>query len=173
MSSLPLHPSIVHVPIALSVLMPLVAIGLLVAWWRDWLPRRAWFVGLVLQAILVGSSFVALQTGETDEERVEEVLASEEPIHAHEEAAEVFFWATIGVLGLFAAGAFLPKESTGRAVATAAAVGTLVVAGLGYRVGHAGGELVYKEGAARAYTAPQGPATQPEYDDHDHDDHDH
>lgn len=158
MDSLPLHPSIVHVPIALAVLMPIIAIGLLLAWWRGWLPRRTWFVALALQGALVGGAMAAMQTGEADEERVEQVLASEAPIEAHEEAAELFLWVAIAVLGLFAVGAFVPKESLGLAVGGLAVVGTLAVAGLGYRVGHAGGELVYKEGAAAAYT--QGPSAQ-------------
>ena len=42
METLPLHPKIVHLPIALAVLMPLITAGLLIAWWRDMLPRRAW-----------------------------------------------------------------------------------------------------------------------------------
>ena len=42
MDTLPLHPKIVHLPIALAVLMPLITAGLLIAWWRDMLPRRTW-----------------------------------------------------------------------------------------------------------------------------------
>ena len=170
---MPIHPSIVHLPIALSVLMPLLAMGLLVAWWRDWLPRRVWIIGLLMQALLVGSSWAALETGEADEERVEKVLANEDPLDAHEEAAEVFFFAAIGVLTVFAASAFMPNAGLGRSLATLATVGTFVVAGLAYRVGHAGGRLVYQEGAAQAYTgstagaAPVPSMTRPHDDDDD------
>ena len=31
---MPVHPMLVHLPIALAVLMPLVSAGLLIAWWR-------------------------------------------------------------------------------------------------------------------------------------------
>ncbi len=175
MNSVPLHPSIVHIPIALAVLMPLVAGGLLLAWWRGWFPRRVLIVAVLMQATLVGTSFAALETGEGDEERVEKVLASEAGLEAHEEAAEGFFLATIAVLVLMGAGALIPKESVGRGALAVAVVGTLVVAGLGYRVGHAGGELVYLDGAARAYETRSGngmaPATAMDVD-HDGDDDD-
>jgi len=55
------HAVVVHIPIALGVLMPLVAGGLLLAWWRKWLPPRSWALAIVLQAVLVGSGVVALQ----------------------------------------------------------------------------------------------------------------
>ena len=172
MSSLPLHPSIVHVPIALAVLMPVIAAGLLIAWWRQWLPRRTMFVALVLQAVLVASSFIAMRTGEGEEERVEQVVASEASIEAHEEAAEVFLWASMALLALFAAAAFVPRETAARAFASAAVIGTLVVAGLGYQVGRAGGKLVYQEGAASAYALDAQTSTGQPGDSRHHDDDD-
>ena len=36
MENLLFHPKVVHIPIALAGLMPLVAGGVLVAWWREW-----------------------------------------------------------------------------------------------------------------------------------------
>lgn len=178
MSSLPLHPSIVHVPIALAILMPIVIGGLLLAWWRDWLPRRGMLVALLLQAVLVGSAFAAMRTGEAEEERVEDVLASEATLEAHEEAAEVFLWAAIATLGLLAAATFVRARPLAQTFAAAAVLGALAVTGLGYRVGHAGGTLVYAEGAASAYTntaaaAGDGvPLQQGEGNHHDDDDDD-
>ncbi len=99
MDALLFHPKVVHVPMALGVLMPLIAGGLLLAWWRAWLPRRAWLLAVGLQAILVGSGVLALRTGEVEEERVEGVVA-DRYIESHEEAAEAFVWASGGVLGL-------------------------------------------------------------------------
>ncbi len=37
-----------------------------------------------------------------------------------------------------------------------ACLGTLLVFGLGYRTGEAGGRLVYEHGAAQAYAGPAG-----------------
>lgn len=151
MNSLPSHPLFVHVPLALAILLPLVAAGLLVAWWRGRLPGRAWWLFVSLQAALVVGGFVAMQTGEADEERVEAVVA-EAAIEAHEEAAEGFVWTAAAVLVLAAAALALPGERLRRGAALAAVLGTLVVLGLGLRVGHAGGELVYRHGAGAVWS---------------------
>lgn len=155
MDSLWFHPKLVHVPMALAVLMPLIAGGLFVSWWRGWLPARAWLVAVLLQAALVVSGAIAMNTGETDEEKVEKVL-SERLIKEHEERAEAFTWTGGGVL-LLMVGALvgsLKSRNAAVAVAAAATVGTVVVFVLGYRTGEAGGELVYKHGAASAFATP-------------------
>ena len=152
MDALLFHPKLVHVPMALGVLMPLIATGLLVSWWRKWLPARVWVLAIALQAALVGSGVVALQTGEAEEERVERVV-SENFIEEHEEAAEAFVWASGGVLGVMLLALVLSRRRAGLKVAVAAALGTLVVFGLGYRTGQAGGALVYQHGAAQAYVS--------------------
>lgn len=151
------HPRVVHLPIALGVLLPLLSAGLLLAWWRSWLPGRAWWVAVALQAMLVGSAVVSIKSGEHEEERVERVV-SERLIEQHEEAAEVFTVAGAGVLALMLLAGVLSARPMGRGVALASVVGTLVVLGLGARVGSAGGALVYQHGAAQAY-AGAGPAS--------------
>jgi hypothetical protein len=174
---------------ALAVLMPVLSAALLIAWWRGWLPRRVWLVAVALQLVLVASALLALRTGEIDEERVEKVLASEAPIEAHEEAAEVFMWTSAGVLVLFLAGALIRKERAAQLLATTAVAGTVLVFTMGYRVGQAGGELVYRHGAANAYVEPAAPSVSAgaekseherqrkraphDKDDDDHDDDDH
>lgn len=150
MDSLFFHPKLVHVPIALGVLMPLISAGLLLAWWRDWLPRRVWFLAVGLQVILVGSGVVALRSGEADEERVERVVA-ERFIEAHEEAAEAFVWGSAGVLGVMLLASAFGARRPGLPLAAAATLGTFIVLGLGYRTGQAGGRLVYQHGAAQAH----------------------
>lgn len=172
MEELLFHPKVVHLPIALAVLMPLIAGGLTVAWWRGWLPKKTWVVALALQGLLVASGAVAMQTGEVDEDRVERVVA-ESFIEEHEEAAEVFVWASACVLILVVAAGAMPKERVALGLATAATLGTLVVFALGHRVGEAGGDLVYEHGAANAYTdgaASSGPRLASEHDDDDDDD---
>ena len=105
-----------------------------------------------LQAMLVLSSFAAMRTGEAEEDRVESVVA-ESAIETHEEAAELFTWAAAGALVLYVASAAIPVAGVARSFAVAATAVSLIVLILGYRVGHAGGELVYRHGAAAAYTA--------------------
>lgn len=156
MDALFFHPKLVHVPMALGVLMPLVAGGLLLAWWRGWLPRRGWFIAIALQAILVASGVLALRSGEAEEERVESIVP-ERFIEAHEEAAEAFVWASGGVLAVMLLAGALGSRRAGLPTATAATLGTLLVLGLGYRTGQAGGSLVYQHGAAQAYTGGAAP----------------
>jgi hypothetical protein len=150
MDTLFFHPKIVHLPIALGVLMPLLAGGLLLAWWRDWLPARSWTIAVALQALLVASGVAALQSGEAEEDRVERVVA-ERHIEEHEEAAEAFVAASGAVLGAMLLGLVAARTPAGRPLAAMATVGTLVVLGLGYRTGEAGGALVYRHGAAAAH----------------------
>jgi len=145
----PLHPAVVHLPIALAVLMPLLALLAGLAIRQGFVPARAWGAVVLLQAVLVGSAWYALETGEDQEERVEEVVA-ERHIEEHEEAAERFHRLGIAALVLVAAG-LLPGRAGGVGRA-AAVVATVVVLAASVPVGHSGGELVYRHGAARAYT---------------------
>ena len=50
MSELPLHPAIVHVPLGLAFVLPLVFVALAVLAWRREVAARAWTAALVLQA---------------------------------------------------------------------------------------------------------------------------
>lgn len=150
MDTLLFHPKVVHIPIALGMLMPLIAGGLALAWGRGWLPWRAWLVAVVLQAILLVSGAVALRTGEDEEERVEDVVA-EDVIETHAVAAEAFVWASGAVLALMLAAAAAGERRAGLPLASFATLGTLFVLGLAYRTGHAGGSLVYEHGAAQVH----------------------
>lgn len=170
MDALFFHPKLVHVPMALGVLMPLIAGGLLLAWWRRWLPARGWLIAVALQAILLASGVLALRSGEAEEERVEAVVA-ERFIEAHEEAAELFVWASAGVLAVMLAAGALGARRAALPTATAATLGTLLVLGLGYRTGQAGGSLVYQHGAAQAHVASAtGPEPRAASSGHDDDD---
>ena len=153
MDQLLFHPKVVHLPIALAVLMPLIVGGVALAWWRGWLDRRAWVIVLLLQAALAGSGLVAMNTGETEEERVEEIVP-ERHIESHEEAAEAFLWASAIVLAVVLLPLVLPQGRLRAATTVGACLGTLLVFGMGYRTGEAGGRLVYEHGAGQAYAAP-------------------
>ncbi len=151
----PLHPAIVHFPIALVVLLPFFAIGALWAIRRGASARKAWLVPTAVAAALTLSAFVALRTGKAQGEKVEKVV-SENVVGGHEEAAERFLVLS-GVL-LVVAGAGLVGGVVGRSarlVSTAGALG-LVIAGV--QVGRSGGELVYQHGAASVYAAAPGSA---------------
>jgi uncharacterized membrane protein len=144
----PLHPAVVHFPIVLAFLLPLFAIGAMIAIRKGARPLRAWSLPLAVGAALTLSSWVAVETGEDQDERVERVVA-EQPLETHEERAELFLTLS-GVLLLVSAvglaGGVVGRA--GRITATAGAVALVVAAA---QVGHTGGELVYRHGAASAY----------------------
>lgn len=148
----PLHPVVVHFPIVLAVLAPFVALGALWAIRRGTLARRAWSIPAAVLGALVVSGWVAAQTGEREEDRVERVV-SERPIHTHEEAAELFVYSAAGVLAIALVG--LLPGTAGRAGRVLGTVGTVALVAVGWNVGHTGGELVYRYGAAQAYTSPR------------------
>ena len=160
----PLHPAVVHLPIALAVLIPGLAIVAILAIYKGFLPPRSWALIVLLQALLVGSGWFALETGEEEEERVERVVA-EHHIEAHEETAERFFLLA-GIALVASAAGLLPRRSgaVGRAVGTFA---TFAVLAAGVAVGHSGGELVYKHGAAGAYVGPAAALNPTRGDDRD------
>lgn len=160
----PLHPAVVHFPIVLTFLLPIaVAVGLFRIR-RGISVGRAWSAVIVTAAALAISTWVATETGEAEEEAVEDTVA-DAPLESHEEAAERFLLLTGGVF-LLAGGGLLPGRlgTAARLTATAGALG-LVVAGT--QVGHSGGELVYRHGAAAAYSAGAGLAGRAEVEQHD------
>jgi uncharacterized membrane protein len=144
----PLHPAVVHLPIALAVLTPLLALLTLVACRRGVLPARAWAGIVLLQALLAGSAWLALETGEDQEERVEKVVA-ERHIEEHEESAERLLAVSVAVL-LFSAAGLLGGRPGAAGRAATLAGGALGLAAA-IATGHSGGELVYRHGAASAY----------------------
>lgn len=144
----PLHPAVVHFPIVFVMLLPVVAVIAMVMIRRGGAIRLAWLPVVALAAGLTLSSWVALQTGEREEEVVERVV-TESAIHDHEEAAEIFVWLTAA--GLLLALAGLTTGRGGTALRTATVVAALGLTVAGYRVGHSGGALVYEHGAAVAY----------------------
>jgi uncharacterized membrane protein len=146
----PLHPAIVHFPVVLAVILPLFAIGAAWAIRRGARPRRAWAIPVAVSAALALSAWVAVETGEEQDERVERVVA-EQPLSSHEEMAETFLAGTV-ILAVLAIAGFAPGIAGRAARITTVAASFALVAGAA-RVGHSGGQLVYRYGAAQAYVA--------------------
>ncbi len=100
---------------------------------------RAWVFMVALQALLLASSLVAINTGRAEEDRVENVV-QEAALEQHEEAAEQFAWA--GGATLVLVGARAAVRQVGRGEAT----------GRGHPRRHGGG------GRARPSRRPRGRA---------------
>ncbi len=149
----PLHPAIVHFPVVLMFLLPLVALATLWRIRRGASPLRAWAITVAVAAALALSAWAAVQTGETQMERVEDAMA-EAPLENHEEMAERFLALSVGLLILSGAGLF--RGRVGSVARGVAAVGTFGLLAAGVPVGHSGGQLVYRYGAASAYIASTG-----------------
>ena len=176
----PLHPAVVHLPLALAILVPVLAFLAILAVQRAWLPPRVWVAVVILQALLAGSAWFAEETGHDQEERVEKIVG-EDPIETHEEAAERLVTLAACVLALTAAG--LAPGRIGRMSRWASGLASLAVLAAGISVGHSGGELVYRYGAASAYVetganrssqalTPAADRRQSAGHSDDHDDHD-
>jgi uncharacterized membrane protein len=141
----PLHPAVVHFPIVLMAFLPLAALGALWAVRRGVAPVRAWVVPVAMAGALTLSAWAALETGQDQEERAEDVVG-EQRIETHEEAADRILVFS-GIVFALSAGGLLRglAGKSARAAATVAALGLLVA---GYQVGHSGGTLVYGDAAA-------------------------
>lgn len=147
----PLHPAIVHFPIVLMILQPIVLIAAFIAVRRGASLRMAWGVAAVFAVLLAVSAFAATQTGELSEHKVEDTIG-EELVEGHAEEAELFrnlaiAGAVIVLIGLAPGGA-------GRAARMVAPVFAVALIWFGYEAGHSGGALVYEHGAASAFATP-------------------
>jgi uncharacterized membrane protein len=149
----PLHPAVVHFPVVLAFLLPLFVAGAVWAIRRGARPRRTWSLPLAAAIALAVSAWAAVETGEAQDERVENVVA-ERPLSRHEEMAEKFFTASVGLAVVAAAG--LVGGIPGRAARVTTALGSLALLTGAALVGHSGGELVYRYGAASAYANDTG-----------------
>lgn len=149
----PSHAYLVHLPLALAVVSPFFALGVASAIWRRALPEGAWSMVLVLQLLVTASGFLAVQSGEREEERVE-ALVPHEALEEHEERAERFARWNLLVLALVILPVFRlggrPGLRRGLSFASAGAMGASLF--LAVTTGEAGGALVYEHGAARAYS---------------------
>jgi uncharacterized membrane protein len=147
----PLHPAIVHFPIVLAILLPLVALFALWSGRAGADASRAWRPALLLAALLTVSSWAAVQTGKLQEDKVEDRV-SQEAFEEHEEAGETFLILS-GVLLVVMAGGAL-SGGVGRGARVLGTVGALALVLAAWQTGASGGELAYQHGAAALYAQP-------------------
>ncbi|HXH31092.1 MAG TPA: DUF2231 domain-containing protein [Bacteriovoracaceae bacterium] len=149
----PLHPYIVHLPVALSYLIPILIIVFAQMIKKNKMAPAAWLVIIGIQLVITVTGYVALETGETEELAVDK-LVSKKLIHEHEEASEIFVGSTVLALVVSIAAFFIRKEFQFY-IKLAVGVISLGSVFLAYSTGKLGVELVYKHGAAAAYAEAQ------------------
>jgi uncharacterized membrane protein len=167
----PLHPAVVHFPLVLMFLLPISALGALWAIRYGAAARRAWAIPAAVAVTLSASAWLALETGQAEEDRVENVV-SERALGGHEEAAERFLLFS-GLTGLVVI-VGLAGGNVGTAARLLGTAGSFALILAGVQVGAAGGDLVYRHGAASAYVQPAGVAdgvANPSVRSDDHEEH--
>ncbi len=160
MDALPLHAGLVHLPIGLAFLLPLLALGVGFAIWRTWLPRAAWVLVVLVAALTLATGVAARQTGEEDEDRVEKVVPHA-ALEAHEEAASAFLGVLGAFTGLAAAVLFLRKDTPFRLGLGALSLLAFGVLGAALYTGRLGGEIVYQHRACTVGGTLAAPAGTP------------
>jgi uncharacterized membrane protein len=150
---MPLHPALVHLPLGLAMLLPLLALAGLITLWRSPAQRHLWIAATVGAALMAGGAFLALETGE-DEEEIAEAVVSHRLIHEHEELAELFMVlsAILAVLTVLTLIASFKKPAAAKVLGSIAVLVSVAALVQGLRTGHAGGELVYVHNAGAAHS---------------------
>ncbi|HWR16879.1 MAG TPA: hypothetical protein VN577_18775 [Terriglobales bacterium] len=97
MSSIPLHPALVHLPLGLAFMLPMLTIAFTWALWTKRIQPRAWLLIIILQALLLAAGLLAMNTGEREGDRVERVVP-ERAVETHEAYAEQFVWGWVSHL---------------------------------------------------------------------------
>lgn len=150
---MPLHAGLVHLPLGLVFLLPLLALGVLFAISRAWLPRSAWVGVVLISALTLGVAVTAKQAGEQEADRLAAALPTA-ALDAHAKAADFFIGALAVMTLLAGALLFVRRELPFRLGVAAVSVAYFAVLGIGFRTARLGGELVYVHHAAMAPGAP-------------------
>jgi uncharacterized membrane protein len=146
MFGLDLHPSVIHFPIALTVVGAAAEVAYVVIR-RSWL---RWFGPILLTLALLGAGG-AYFSGTAVEDKAERQGVPEAAVDEHEEAA---LWA----IGCIALATLLSWATRPRGKGLwIPALFALIAAGAVLRTGHLGGRLVFVHGAGHVSAAPGGP----------------
>jgi len=172
----PLHPLIVHLPLALALLAPPALAAVWIGQARGRWPESVALLVVGLQLLLALGAFAAVRSGGREEERLEDRLPRA-ALHEHEERGEAFAWTSLAALGIGLLPLLVQREKLRPWLRGAALAAALAAAGLAVATGEAGGELVWRHdapglrfeavGLARPTAPPGRPTGACEDDDED------
>ncbi len=145
----PLHPILVHFPIALSFLLPILALVFAFFIKTKKMNSSMWAIIMGLHLFTVGMGYLSLETGETEEDTVVKIV-DKDLIADHEKYAEIYVGVTV-LATVLSVVAFFIQANLQMYLQLANVVVLVIAAFFAYETGEHGGELVYKHGAARAY----------------------
>ncbi len=137
------HSGLVHLPLALAVLMPLMYALAWLSVRRGWLNQNVWYGVALFAVIQVVASFVAVESGEAAEFLS---AAGKKAIELHEEAAEAFMGVWVGLAGVLIASLWLRPFAKKYSWVIDAVVIVLFAVQfyLAFLAGHLGGDLILR-----------------------------
>lgn len=145
----PLHPFFAHIPLVLALFMPVVLWTTIILIARRKIGAQSWWVPVVIQAVIVVFAYIALSSGENEEDLVAQFIPKRF-ISQHENMAEVFSGLSVLLLGVVMVVNFV-NEKVAKKLRVIAALFSFVPLGMGLYVGRLGGEIAYAHGGAEAY----------------------
>lgn len=154
----PLHPFLAHIPLILALFMPFVLWSLIILIAKKKISSQGWWSAVVIQLMIVIFAYIALSSGEGEEDLVAQFVPKRF-IGKHENMAEVFSGLSVILLGVMIVINFV-QEKLAKKLRILAAVFSLIPLGVGLYTGRLGGEIAYAYGGAEAYYSA-------DYEDHD------
>lgn len=133
------HAGLVHMPLALALLIPLMYALAWLSVKKDWLGENVWYGVIFFTIVQLVSLAVGLQSGEGAEFTSS---AAGEAVERHEHAAEAFFYVWI-ILGILLIGSPWLRGKKHSWILEAVVIVLFVAQGyLAFSTGHLGGELI-------------------------------
>ena len=144
---LPLHPLIVHFPIALAIFLPILSITIFILFRNTVMYKKAWILVVLFSGIYAVTALIAEETGESEETKVERYVG-ESAMEKHEELGERIPKVSWVLFVLSIIPLITNKTILSQSIFIAASIAGVYPI---YQAGHSGAELVYKYGAANAH----------------------
>lgn len=147
----PLHPFLAHIPLTLALFMPIILWVSVYLIAKEKVSTKAWWASVAVQVVIVASAYIALSSGEGEEDIVVQFVPKK-IIGQHENMAEVFSGLSVILLGVMMVINFV-QEKVAKYFRIIAAVFSIIPLGVGLYAGRLGGQIAYAHGGAEAYYA--------------------